>query len=627
MDLKDIRAPRDLKGLTAIELYDLGRQIRQYIIDTVSQNGGHLAPCLGVVELTLALHFVYNTPKDILVWDVGHQAYAHKLLTGRYEQFPTLRQYKGISGFPKRSESEYDSFGVGHASTSISAALGYAVARDIQKQDHQVVAVIGDGSMTGGLVFEALNNSGSTENLTIILNDNKMSIAPNVGSFSRYLNKVISDPTYNRIRDDWRGLMTKLPGGVGRRVEDLMGRAETIAKSVFKPGRLFEDLGARYFGPIDGHNIPEMISLLERIKAMPGVKLVHVLTEKGRGLCHSEKDPYRWHGTVPFDPESGQPTGKSNGKLALTTVFGQALLEKIKENPRIVGITGAMPSGCGLNIVENEKPEHVFDVGIAEGHAVTFAAGLACAGIVPVVAIYSTFLQRAYDQMIHDVALQHLHVVFALDRAGLVGADGPTHHGAFDLSYLRTIPSMVVMAPSSEGELRNMLHTALDVCDGPVAIRFPRGSSRHEENLNGIFEEVPVGHYRMVHEGKEILLVGVGFMLHQLTQTAEILKEHGYQPTLVDARFVKPLDRESWLELIRQHETVVTLEDNVLPGGFGSALAELVIDAGLQVSLRRMGLPDDFVEHGEVSELYQQLGLDGASVAQKILADLPEKQV
>ncbi len=624
MLLKDLQSPESIKSMSIEELEGLAQQLRQAIIDQVSQTGGHLAPCLGVVELTLALHQVYHTPKDKIVWDVGHQAYAHKLLTGRYHQFNTLRQMGGMSGFPKRSESEHDAFGVGHASTSISAALGYAVARDRLKQDYSVVAVIGDGSMTGGMVFEALNNSGSTKSLTIILNDNKMSIAPNVGSFSRYLNKLISDPTYNRMREDWHSLMHKLPGPLGRRVEDLMGRAETVAKSVLKPGRLFEDLGTRYFGPIDGHNLLELTEILSRVKNMPGVNLVHVLTEKGRGLKIAEQDPYRWHGAVPFDIDSGAPSDPPKPQPALTTVFGNAMLEMARKDEKLVGITGAMPSGCGLNIVDKELPGQVFDVGIAEGHAVTFAAGLACAGMLPVVAIYSTFLQRAYDQLIHDVALQHLKVVFVLDRAGLVGADGPTHHGSFDLSYLRTVPELTILAPSNEVELRNQLYSALYTIPGPVALRFPRGSADLAE-IPKSFVAMDSLKPKVEVIGSGVLLLGVGFMVAQLRKAMEILTQHGIDSTLADVRVVKPLDAEAYRSLFQGHHTVVTLEDNALPGGYGSAVAELIADLGLNVKLVRMGLPDAFVEHGEIPQLYKLLGLDGESVARRIIEILNVK--
>jgi 1-deoxy-D-xylulose-5-phosphate synthase len=418
--------------------------------------------------------------------------------------------------------------------------------------------------------------------------------------------------------------MRKLPGNIGRRFEDIMARAETVAKSVLKPGRFFEDMGARYFGPIDGHNIPELIEFLTRVRKMPGVNLIHVLTEKGRGLKIAELDPYRWHGAAPFDPDSGNPSDPPKKEPALTTVFGTSLLEFARKDKRIVGITGAMPSGCGLNIMEKELPQRVFDVGIAEGHAVTFAAGLACTGMIPVVAVYSSFLQRAYDQMIHDVALQHLKVVFVLDRAGLVGADGPTHHGAFDLSFLRTIPGMTILAPSDENSLRDMLQYALYRCEGPVAIRFPRGSALSATLREGL-RELDAPRFEVLEEGRDILLLGVGFMLSELRKTAAILKQNGYNPTLVDARFVKPLDTEAYCQLLAKHHTVVTLEDNVLPGGFGAGLAELIVDQCVQTRLLRFGLPDAFVEHGEIPQLYKSLEIDGESVARKVLKHMEER--
>lgn len=620
MLLKNIRSPQEIKNCSIEELDDLARQLREKIISHVAVHGGHLASSLGVIELTLAMHFVFNTPEDIIVWDVGHQAYVHKLLTGRYDRFDSLRKMGGLSGFLKRSESEFDAFGAGHASTSISAALGFAVARDHLGKKNNVVAVIGDGAMTGGMAFEALNNAGLTQqNMTIILNDNKMSIAPNVGGFSRYLNRVISDPKYNKLRNDVDKMMRRIPGLLGARFRELLGVGEDAVKSVLKPGRLFEDLGIRYFGPIDGHNLPELIEMLDRVKAIPGPCLLHVISEKGRGLKLAENDPYKWHASVPFDPDSGAVLVPGSTKPTLTSVFGNALLELAREDKRIVGITGAMPSGCGLNLVEKELPGRVIDVGIAEEHAITFAAGMACEGVIPVCAIYSSFLQRAYDQMIHDVALQHLHVVFVLDRAGLVGADGPTHHGNLDLTYMRSIPGMVVMAPSDENELRDMLYTAVNYSGGPIALRYPRGNA-YVESVRPGFHALDVGRFRVVESGKDILLIGVGFMLAELRITAQILKENGYEPTLVDARFIKPLDTESYRELFQHHSTVVTLEDNSIVGGFGSAIAELLFDLGLSGhQLLRFGLPDSFVEHGEIPELYKSLGIDGTSLAQTLM--------
>ncbi len=622
MFLKDVKSPQDIKGCSVQELNDLAVQIREKIINQVATHGGHLASSLGVVELTLALHYVFNAPDDILVWDVGHQAYVHKLLTGRYDSFETLRQQGGLSGFPKRSESPYDAFGVGHASTSISAALGFAVARDRLHRHNSVVAVIGDGSMTGGMAFEALNNAGlSQQNMTIILNDNKMSIAPNVGGFPKYLNRLISDPKYNKLRADIDRVMQKIPGIIGRHFRTLLQSVEKAVKNAIRPGQFFEDLGIRYFGPIDGHDLNELISILERVKSIPGPCLIQVMTEKGHGMKFAETNPSKWHASVPFDPKSGMPLSQKTSLPSLTSVFGNTILDLAKKNEKIVGITGAMPTGCGLDIMAKEIPDRVIDVGIAEEHAVTFAAGLACGGLTPVVAIYSSFLQRAYDQIIHDVALQNLHVVFILDRAGLVGADGPTHHGAFDITYLRSIPGMTIMAPSDENELRDMVTAAIEM-NGPVAIRFPRGSAL-SATLRPEALPVPFGKFQIKRQGKDILLLGMGFMLHELEKTAKILAEHGFDPTLVDARFVKPLDREDYRNLFNAHHTIVTLEDNTVIGGYGSEIAELLADMDFENHrLFRFGLPDAFVEHGKIPDLYRMLGIDGTSIANKLLKEL-----
>ena len=619
MDLKNIKSPQDIKHCSVEELYHLASQIRETIIGQVAKHGGHLASSLGVVELTLALHYVFNAPDDKIVWDVGHQAYVHKLLTGRFDRFETLRQQGGISGFLKRNESEYDCYGAGHATTSISAALGFAVARDHFKRKNSVVAVIGDGSMTGGMAYEAINNAGlSKQNMTIILNDNKMSIAPNVGNFSKYLNRVISDPVYNKMRSDLDRLMKRLPGILGSRFRDLFLQAERAAKTAVKPGRFFEDLGIRYFGPIDGHDINELIMLLQRVKEQPGPCLVHILTEKGRGLDAAVKNPTKWHGIGPFDPESGLPLAPGKPNPSLTHVFGQTLLELAKKDDRIIGITAAMPTGCGMDIVAKELPDRVIDVGIAEEHALTFASGLACDGVVPVVAIYSSFMQRAYDQIMHDIALQNLHVVMVLDRAGLVGADGPTHHGAFDLSYLRTVPGITILAPSNENELRDMVRAAIDM-KGPVAIRYPRGTAL-EEHLKPAPETVDVKLPKVLEEGKDILLLGAGFMTNELKKTAAVLRENGKSVTVVDARIIKPLDTEAYRKLFDAHKTIVTLEDNTLVGGFGSAVAELIADLGYtDKRLLRFGLPDHFVEQGEIPALFKLLKIDGESVAKQIM--------
>ena len=622
MELKDVKTPQDIKHCSVEELYGLAAQVRETIIGQVAKHGGHLASSLGVVELTIALHYVYNAPEDKIVWDVGHQAYVHKLLTGRYDRFGTLRQQGGISGFLKRNESEYDCFGAGHATTSISAALGFAAARNHFERKNNVVAVIGDGSMTGGMAFEALNNAGlSKQNMTIILNDNKMSIAPNVGGFSKYLNRVISDPVYNKMRSDLDRLMKRVPGILGSRFRDLFLQVESAAKNAVKPGAFFEDMGVRYFGPIDGHDINELIMILERVKSQPGPCIVHVLTEKGRGLDAAEKNPTKFHGTGPFDPESGLPLSPGSKNPSLTSVFGKTLLELAKKDKRIIGITAAMPTGCGLDIMAKELPDRVIDVGIAEEHAVTFAAGLACEGVVPVVAIYSSFMQRAYDQILHDVALQNLHVVFVLDRAGLVGADGPTHHGAFDLSFLRTVPGMTILAPSDENELRDMLTASINM-EGPVAIRYPRGTALAEQ-LQPAPETVDVKHPKVLEQGSGILLLGAGFMTNELKKTAEALRAAGHKPTLVDARVVRPLDTESYRSLFDSHEVIVTLEDNTLVGGYGSAVGELLMDLGYtDKRLMRFGLPDHFVEQGEIPALFKLLKIDGESVAKQIMEKL-----
>ncbi|MCQ2102173.1 MAG: 1-deoxy-D-xylulose-5-phosphate synthase [Fibrobacter sp.] len=622
MDLKSIKSPQDIKHCSVEELNQLAKQIRETIIGQVSKHGGHLASSLGVVELTLAMHYVYNAPEDKIVWDVGHQAYVHKLLTGRFERFETLRQQGGISGFLKRNESEYDCYGAGHATTSISAALGFAVARNHFRRKNNVVAVIGDGSMTGGMAYEALNNAGiSKQNMTIILNDNKMSIAPNVGGFSKYLNRVISDPVYNKMRTDLDRLMKRLPGVLGSRFRDLFLQVEGAAKTAVKPGQFFEDLGIRYFGPIDGHDINELIMILERVKSQPGPCLVHVLTEKGRGMDAAVANPTKFHGCGPFDPESGLPLAPGKSNPSLTSVFGKTLLEIAKKDSRVIGITAAMPTGCGMDIVAKELPDRVIDVGIAEEHALTFASGLACDGVVPVVAIYSSFMQRAYDQIMHDIALQNLHVVMVLDRAGLVGADGPTHHGAFDLSFLRTVPGITIMAPSDENELRDMIQASINM-EGPVAIRYPRGTAL-AESLEPASENFDARLPKVLEQGKDILLLGAGFMTNELKKTAAVLRENGYNPTLVDARIIKPLDVECYRGLFEGHKTIVTLEDNTLVGGFGSAIGELLMDLGItDKRLLRFGLPDKFVEQGEIPALFKLLNIDGESVAKQIMEKL-----
>ncbi len=619
MELKDISSPKDIKGASIQELENLAEEIRAVILRQVSEHGGHLSSSLGAVELAIALHYVYDTPNDILIWDVGHQAYAHKLLTGRYEKFSTMRQRGGISGFPKRSESVYDHFGAGHASTSTSAGLGFAIARDLAQKDNQVLAIIGDGSMTGGMVFEALNNSNQTKkNFTIILNDNKMSISPSVGAFSKYLSKL--SVKHRHSLGEFSRFLRSIPKHLGNKFKGLIDNAKLAFENIMNPGQLFRDLSIRYFGPFDGHNLQELIEIFKEIKELPNVCLVHVLTQKGKGYDPAAIDPIKWHGSDPFHIDDGSVI-LEKPRPTLTSIFGKTLLTLAKQNKKIVGISAAMLDGCGLGILKEdpETADRIFDVGIAEEHAVTFAAGLACEGFTPIVAIYSTFLQRAYDQIIHDVALQNLPVVFILDRAGLVGSDGPTHHGALDLSYLRTIPNMVIMAPSDENEMRNMIYTATQYKNGPIALRYPRAVT-WTNDIRTEFFQLPIGKFRTVSKGSKVLLIGVGFMLAKCLDVAGILVKKSIKPTIIDARFVKPLDTESYKELFREHSVVATVEDNSITGGFGSAIAEILAEMKNPPRLIRIGLPDAFVGQGEIEELREELGISGKGISDKILA-------
>ena len=622
MKLENISSPKDIKECSIKELEALADEIRAAILRQVSEHGGHLSSSLGTVELAIALHYVYDTPKDILIWDVGHQAYAHKLLTGRYEKFFTMRQLGGISGFPKRSESIYDPFGTGHASTSISAALGFAVARDLVQKNNQVVAVIGDGSMTGGMVFEALNNSRQTKkNFTIILNDNKMSISPSVGALSKLFSKlsVKHSQSIEEIGKFLRSIPDHIGGG---KLREFMESGKLALENIASPGQFFRDLNMRYFGPFDGHNLQELIETLKGIKELPEICLVHVLTQKGKGYELATTNPTKWHGPDPFHIEDGSVIVEKP-RPTLTSIFGKTLLTLAKHDKKIIGISAAMLDGCGLNILKEdpELSDRVFDVGIAEEHAVAFAAGLACEGFTPVVAIYSTFLQRAYDQIIHDVALQNLPVVFILDRAGLVGSDGPTHHGALDLSYLRTIPNMVIMAPSDENEMRNMIYTATQYKEGPIALRYPRAVTYTNE-IRTEFSALTIGTFRVVSKGSKVLLIGVGFVLAKCLDAAGVLEKKGIKPTIIDARFVKPLDVKAYQALFKEHQFVATVEDNSTTGGFGSAIAEIIAEMKQAPRLVRIGLPDAFVEQGEIDELREMLGFSGNGIASKILEAL-----
>lgn len=616
--LSQVNNPSDMRDMDMKMLKDLCQDIRNYMVDVISEVGGHFGGGLGTVELTVALHTAFKTPDDLIVWDTGHQAYPHKIITGRKEQLHTIRQLNGISGFLKRSESPYDTFGAGHASTSISAALGMAAAQKYNKTANKVVAVIGDGAMTGGMAYEAMNNSGVLNaDLIVVLNDNNMSIAPNVWQLSNYFTQMIAHPDYNKFKGYVWDMTGKLDT-FGDRLRKIAGRLESGIKSVVTPGMLFEALGFRYFGPVNGHNVHQLVKLFEQVRELKGPILIHTITQKGKGYAPAEAHVQRLHASTPFDKVTGKAYKKSGAPPAYTTIFGNALVDIIKANPKVVGITAAMPDGTGLNIVQEKCPDNYIDVGIAEEHAVTFAAGLATQGIIPVVAIYSTFLQRAFDQIIHDVALQKLHGVFILDRAGLVGADGPTHHGSFDLSYLRMIPGMVIMAPKDEAELRNMVYTAVEHKSGPVAVRYPRGSALGVE-MKEEFEFYPIGKSEVLNEGEDIVLLAVGSMVDYAEKALPLLKEAGINAGLVNARFVKPLDEELLHTISGRYSKIVTLEENSIIGGYGSAVAEFLTDNAYTNKLLRIGLPDSFVDHGTQSELHEILKMDTAGIVSRVL--------
>ena len=612
--LDQINTPDDIKKLTIPELTSLAKQLREFIINNVSVTGGHLAPSLGVVELTLALHYLFETPKDKIVWDVGHQAYVHKILTGRKERFSTIRQYKGISGFPKIEESEHDHFGTGHASTSISSTLGMAYARDLAGEKHHCISVIGDGALSGGMALEGLNNAGSSgKDIIVILNDNEMSISKNVGALSSYLTTLITMQSYNRLKRDIWELTGKL-STLGRKIRNIVGRIDEGMKSILIPGLLFERLGFRYFGPIDGHNILRLLRVLRVVKTLKGPMLVHVITTKGKGYKPAEENAPKFHGLGAFDKTTGESVKKSE-ILSYNKVFGNTMSEIARENDKIVAITAAMALGTGLVSFAEEHPGRFFDVGIAEGHAVTFAAGLASQGFRPVAAIYSSFLQRAYDSVIHDVALQKLPVILALDRAGLVGDDGPTHHGVFDLSYLRVVPNLIVMAPKDERELRNMVYTASKYKEGPVAIRYPRGNGIGVP-LDEPMRELEIGKSEVVAAGKDILLLGIGTMVNHALKAREILSKENIQAEVINARFVKPLDKDLLQQKFKKFPIIVTIEDNAIQGGFGSAVIELMIEStSKKATIYRLGIPDEFIEQGTPAELYEQVGLDAKGIA------------
>jgi 1-deoxy-D-xylulose-5-phosphate synthase len=619
--LDRIVTPEDLRKLDRLDLVRLSDELRQYIIDEVSSNPGHLGASLGVVELTVALHYVYNTPYDKIVWDVGHQAYGHKILTGRKAQFHTNRKYKGISGFPRMAESEYDAFGVGHSSTSISAALGMAIAAQSRGEKRKVVAVIGDGALQAGLAFEGLNNAGNQKaDLLVILNDNNISIDASVGALREYLLDITTSRTYNKFKDKiWRLLGRSKR--VGPRAQNIASQIEgSIKGTVLKQSNLFEALKFRYFGPIDGHDVLHLTRVLEDLKTIPGPKLLHCITVKGKGFPRAEEEQTVFHAPGKFDKCTGEllkPAECSKHPL-YQEVFGNTLLELARQNDRIVGITPAMPTGCSLNIMMKEMPDRAFDVGICEQHAVTFSAGLAASGMLPYCNIYSSFLQRAYDQVVHDVAVQRLKVVFCIDRGGLVGTDGSTHHGFFDIAFMRNIPGMITTAPMDELELRNMMYTAqLDKISGPISIRYPRGTGVICD-WQKPFAEIPVGRARMVCEGSDIAVLSIGHAGNFVVEAAEELRKKNISVMHYDMRFANPLDEEVLHYVFKRFDKVITVEDGVIKGGFGSAVIEFATDHRYKNEIRRMGIPDYFVEQGTQQELWHECGYDAEGIRNEI---------
>jgi 1-deoxy-D-xylulose-5-phosphate synthase len=620
--LDTINNPQELKKLPPELLPQLAQEIREKIISTVAKTGGHLAPSLGVVDLSIALHYVFDCPRDKIVWDVGHQAYAHKLLTGRQDRFHTLRQHGGLSGFPKRGESCYDAFDTGHSSTSISAALGIASARCLKRERHRVIAVIGDGSMTAGIAFEGLNNAGDlNKDLIVVLNDNGMSIAPNVGAMSSFFSRKLTRPTMVFLKKQVENLLRSLPA-IGEDLVTWAKRSEESFKAFFTPGMLFEALKFTYLGPVNGHRLDHLVETFNNVKNLKGPILVHVLTTKGKGYVPAETDPTGFHGLGKFDPDTGEAKKSVSEVPSYTQVFGDTLVRLARQDPKVVAITAAMPDGTGLVDFRQEFPTRFFDVGICEQHAVTFAGGLAVEGMRPVAVIYSTFLQRAYDQVLHDICLQKLPVVFALDRAGIVGEDGETHQGLFDLSYLRHLPNLVLMAPKDENELRDMLFTAVEH-PGPVALRYPRGRGQGVA-FSSTLSKVPIGKAEVLREGQDLLILALGASVYPSLEAAAALEKQGFSATVVNVRFIKPLDEPLILSLAAQHGRVLTVEENVLAGGFGSAVLELLADRDLfGVAVKRLGIPDIFVEHGAQAVLRQKYELDAAGIlkhARAILA-------
>ena len=618
--LNTIEYPEDLRKLKEEELPQVSDELRQFIIDVVSKKGGHFGASLGVVELTVALHYVFNTPYDQLVWDVGHQAYGHKILTGRRKNFHTNRIYKGISGFPKRSESEYDAFGVGHSSTSIGAALGMAVASAYKgEKDRQHIAVIGDGAMTGGMAFEALNHAGiSNSNLLVVLNDNCMSIDPNVGALKEYLTDITTSHTYNKFKDEIWNLLGKI-SKFGPTAQDIVSKIEGgIKTTLLKQSNLFESLKFRYFGPVDGHDVERLTKVLQDLKDIPGPKILHILTQKGKGYKFSEEgNQTLWHAPGLFNKDTGEIikiVPKEPQPPRYQDVFGYTLVELAEKNSKIMGVTPAMPSGSSLNIMMKAMPDRAFDVGIAEQHAVTFSAGLATQGLIPFCNIYSTFMQRAYDQVIHDVALQNLHVVFCLDRGGLVGADGPTHHGVYDLAYFRCIPNMVIASPMNEEELRNLMYTAqLPENKGPFSIRYPRGNGVMVD-WKKTFEKISIGKGHRIRNGDDIAILTIGHVGNYAVEACKKLSNQGINAAHYDMRFVKPIDEELLREVFTKHKYVITVEDGCVIGGMGTAVIEFMVDNNYSAQVKRLGIPDKYIEHGEQKELHLECGYDVDSI-------------
>jgi 1-deoxy-D-xylulose-5-phosphate synthase len=607
--LQGISSPEDVRKLSRNELKELAGQLRHHLLEIVSKNGGHLAASLGTVELTIALHYIFNTPEDRLIWDVGHQTYSHKMLTGRRDRMHTMRKLHGLSGFPRREESEYDTFGVGHSSTSISAALGMAIANRRLGKDRKAVAIIGDGAMTAGMAFEALNHAGSLDaNLLVVLNDNKMSISKNVGGLSNYLARILSGRIYSGVRQGGKKALSHMPG-----VLELARRAEEHMKGMIIPGTLFEELGFNYIGPVDGHDMDSLIETLGNLKNLKGPQFLHIVTQKGKGYSPAEENPCAFHGISEFDRDTGKTSSKQNCQPSYTSIFSQWLCDMANADDLLAGITPAMREGSGLVDFSEQFPERYFDVGIAEQHAVTLAAGLACEGMRPVVAIYSTFLQRAYDQLIHDVALQNLPVLFAIDRAGLVGPDGATHAGSFDLSYLRAIPNMLIMAPADEDECRKMLTTGFRY-EGPSAVRYPRGSGPGIKPEEGL-QTLPIGKARSCRQGVDIVLLAFGCMLSPAIEVGDHLNA-----SVINMRFVKPLDEELLVQISSQNKLLVTLEDNVVAGGAGSGVCEFLNSQHITIPVLQLGLSDEFLEQGSRDELLSLSGLDSASIIQAIKA-------